>query len=83
MVTEKWGPNFPKFNSPQMKLELSDFSTELEPACGIPEVGFNVEGIAKHIQDFCNEQRRYHKLKTSNSKVNVLPLSKYFLLINA
>ena len=37
-------------------------------------VGFNAEGIAKHTQDFCNEQRRYHKLKTSNSKVNVLPL---------
>ena len=73
MVTEKWGPDFPKFNSPQMKLELSDFSTELEPACGIPEVGFNAEGIAKHIQDFCNGQRRYHKLKTSNSKEGKCP----------
>ena len=74
MATEKWGPNFPKFNSPQMKLELSGFSAELEAVCGIPEVGFNAEGIAKHIQDFCNEQRRYHKLKTSNSKVTVLLL---------
>ena len=83
MATEKWGPNFPKFNSPQMRLKLSDFSAELEPVCGIPEVGFNAEGVAKHIQSFCNEQRRYHKSKTSHSKVTVLPFGRYFSLINA
>lgn len=55
-----------------MKAELNEFSTKIAPVCSIPEVGFNEEGIAKHIQDFCNEQRRYLKLK--RSKVHVLPL---------
>ena len=77
-ATEKWGTKFPKFNTPQAKLELSEFSAQLEPVCGIPDVGFNAEGIAKHIQNFCNEQRRYQKLKTSNSKVNALPLWIFF-----
>ncbi|KAJ7394811.1 hypothetical protein OS493_000645 [Desmophyllum pertusum] len=67
MATEKWGPKFPKFNSPQMKAELNEFSAKITPVCGIPEVGFNEEGIAKHVQDFCNEQRRYDKLKNSKS----------------
>ena len=31
MATEKWGPKFPKFNSSQMKLELSEFSAQLQP----------------------------------------------------
>ena len=65
---EKWGPKFPNFNTPQTKLELSEFSLQLEPVCGIPDVGFTAKGTAKHIQ------RRSQKLKTSNSKVNVLPL---------
>ena len=55
-----------------MKAELNEFSAKIAPVCSIPEVGFNEEGIAKHIQDFCNEQRRYLKLK--RSKVHVLPL---------
>lgn len=78
---EKWGPKFPNFNTPQTKLELSEFSAQLEPVCGIPDVGFNAEGTAKHIQNFCNG-RRSQKLKTSNSKVNVLPLW-IFLLVYA
>ena len=45
---------------------------KIAPVCSIPDVGFNEEGIAKHIQDFCNEQRHYLKLK--RSKVHVLPL---------
>ncbi|XP_068700440.1 uncharacterized protein [Montipora foliosa] len=67
LATEKWGPEFPKFNSPQMKAELNEFSAKIAPLCSIPEVGFNEEGIAKHIQDFCNEQRRYLKLKRFKS----------------
>ena len=55
-----------------MKAELNEFSAKIAQVCSIPEVGFNEEGIAKHIQDFCNEQRRYLKLK--RSKVHVLPL---------
>ena len=73
---EKWGPKFPNFNTPQTKFELSEFSLQLEPVCGIPDVGFNAKGTAKHIQ------RRSQKLKTSNSKVNVLPLW-IFLLVYA
>ena len=73
---EKWGPKFPNFNTLRTKLELSEFSLRLEPVSGIPDVGFNAEGTAKHIQ------RRSKKLKTSNSKVNVLPLW-IFLLVYA
>ena len=53
-----------------MKAELNEFSAKIAPVCSVPVVGFNEEGIAKHIQDFCNEQRRY--LKLNNSKVHVL-----------
>ena len=73
---EKWGPKFPNFNTPQTKFELSEFSLQLEPVCGIPDVGFNTKGTAKHIQ------WRSQKLKTSKSKVNVLPLW-IFLLVYA
>ena len=84
MATERWGPKFPKFNSPQIKLELSEFSAQLKPVCGMPEVGFNAEGIEKHVQDFCTEQRRYHKLKTSISKEKLPALKNYYnLLTNA
>lgn len=66
------GAEFPKFNSQQMKAELNEFSAKIARVCSIPGVGFNEEGIAKHIQDFRYEQRRYLKLK--RSKVRVLPL---------
>ncbi|KXJ15843.1 putative nuclease HARBI1 [Exaiptasia diaphana] len=32
----------------------------------MPEIGFNVDGIQKHIQSFFNEQRRYKKSKACN-----------------
>ena len=65
LAMEKWGPEFPKFNSPEMKAELQEFAKKIAPTCGIQELGFNEDGIAKHVQDFCNEQRRYRKLKRS------------------
>ena len=77
-ATEKWGTKFPKFNTPQAKLELSEFSAQLEPVCGIPDVGFNAEGIAKHIQNFCNEQRRYQKLKNFKLKGKCATLMNFF-----
>lgn len=44
-----------------MKVQLKEFAEEIAPECGIPEISFGVEGIAKHIQSFFNEQRRYGK----------------------
>ena len=63
LATERWGPKFPRFNTPEMRAKLQNFTEEIAPACKVPEVGFNEEGILKHVQDYCNEQRRYRKFK--------------------
>ena len=65
----KWGDNLPKFSSPESKAELKAFAEEIAQECSIPEISFNEEGIAKHIQTFYSEQRRYRK----NKKPSVPP----------
>ena len=62
-MTNKWGSELPKFNSPESKAELKKFAEAITPECGISEINFNEEGIAKHIQTFFSEQRRYRKTK--------------------
>ena len=42
-------------------MQLNKFASQIEAECGIPEIGFTTEGIAQHIQDFFNKQRRYKK----------------------
>lgn len=61
LACQHWNNKYPKFNTPQQKAELAKFSEQIFKECALPEVGFNREGIAKHIQDFFNEQRRYKK----------------------
>ena len=64
LATEKSKNNlYPKFNTPQMKSELVNFAKQIAPECAMPEVGFNVDGIIKHVQCFFNEQRRYRNRK--------------------
>ena len=65
-----WNGDHPKFNTPEKKAELSKFALQIDPECGIPEIGFTSEGIAQHIQDFFNEQRRYKK-RNSGQQVQV------------
>ncbi|EDO40628.1 predicted protein [Nematostella vectensis] len=60
LAANKW-TEFPKFNSPEAKAELDAFAENIEKECGIKEINFGKEGIKKHIQSFCNEQRRYNK----------------------
>ena len=67
LATKKWGDNLPKFNSPESKAELEAFAKEITPECSIPEINFNEEGIARHIQTFYSEQRRYRKNKKPSS----------------
>ena len=45
---EKWGPKFPNFNTPQTKFELSEFSLQLEPVCGIPELLSTFNDVLKN-----------------------------------
>ncbi len=54
---------YPKFNTPQRKVELANFAEKIAADCSVPAVGFNRDGIIKHIQDFFNEQRRHKKRK--------------------
>lgn len=70
----------PRFNSTTMKAELVKFAAEVAPQCAMPEVGFNEEGIMKHVQAYYNEQRRYRRQK-SDSKVTFLVDKFYFLTI--
>ena len=61
LASEHWKGDYPKFNTPEKKVQLHKFASQIEAECGIPEIGFTTEGIAQHIQDFFNEQRRYKK----------------------
>lgn len=69
LATQRWGDSLPKFNSPDTKQQLTEFATRITPECGIPELNFNADGIARHIQNFFSEQRRYRKIKTTSCKV--------------
>ncbi|CAB3987946.1 Hypothetical predicted protein [Paramuricea clavata] len=57
LATAHWKNSFPKFNTPQKRIELVEFASSIAEECSVPAAGFNKEGIAKHIQDYFNEQR--------------------------
>ena len=84
LASAHWNNTYPKFNTPKKRVELTKFAEEIEKECAVPVLGFNKDGIAKHIQDFFNEQRRYKRRKlVCNSifvLVNVLN-SSYFLFL--
>lgn len=63
LACEHWNNQYPKFNTPERKAALAKFAEQIAPECAVPAAGFNKDGIAKHIQDFYNEQRRYQKRK--------------------
>lgn len=67
LATQRWGKSLPKFNSPETKQQLAEFATEITPECGIPEINFGEDGIARHIQTFFSEQRRYQKNKKTQT----------------
>ena len=71
LASTRWKGVVPKFNNPKAEAELASFTSEITPQCGMPEVGFNEEGIIKHVQSYFNEQRRYRRNK-SDSKVTFL-----------
>ena len=71
LASTQWKGVVPKCNNPKAKAELASFASEITPQCGMPEVGFNEEGIVKHVQAYFNEQRRYRRNK-SDSKVTFL-----------
>ena len=71
LATQRWGKSLPKFNSPETKQQLAEFATEITPECGIPEINFGEDGIARHIQTFFSEQRRYQKNKKTQTPCKV------------
>ena len=42
------GGSLSKFNSLETKIELTEFATGITSECGIPEIKFNADGIARH-----------------------------------
>ena len=71
LAAEHWKYNpAPKFNTPQMKSALANFAEQIAPQCAMPEIGFTVDGIVKHVQCFFNEQRRYRNRKQVDLKVH-------------
>ena len=53
----------PKFNNPERKTDLSELANKISEECAVPSMGFNVDDVMKHIQDFFNKKRRYKKRK--------------------
>lgn len=74
LAADFWKGKSPKFNTPQMKADLANFAKDIAPQCAMPEIGFNVDGIMTHVQNFFNEQRRY-----KNRKPSFKVFSYYFL----
>lgn len=74
-AVENWKGQYPKFNTPERKMELKKFAENNVKEFGMPEVGFSEEGIMKHVQSFFNEQRRYRK--RPHSKVVTLSNNLY------
>ena len=71
LATKRWGNNLPRFNTPETKQQLAEFAKEITPECGIPEINFGEDGIAKHIQTFYTEQRRYQKNRRTQTPCEV------------
>ena len=63
LAAAHWNHTYPKFNTPERKAELAKLAASINKECAVPAAGFNTDGIARHIQDFFNEQRRYKKRK--------------------
>ena len=72
LASAHWNNTYPKFNTPKKKVELARFAEDIEKECAVPALGFNKDGIAKHIQDFFNEQRRYKRRKLVCNRMFVL-----------
>ena len=49
LATAHWNNTYPKFNTPKKKVELARFAEDIEKECAVPALGFNKDGIAKHI----------------------------------
>ena len=80
LACEHWGNQYPKFNTPERKAALAKFAEQIAPECAVPAAGFNKDGIAKHIQDFFSEQRRYKKRKLVGYFFPVTKLANRFCL---
>jgi len=74
LAAEHWKGTLPKFNTPERKAELLSFAKQIASECAMPDIAFTEEGIAKHIQTFFNEQRRY-KIKKSRVMPSVMSMS--------
>ena len=82
LASEHWKDNpAPKFNTPQMKSALAKFAEQIAPQCAMPEIGFTVDGIVKHVQCFFNEQQRYRNRKPVDLKVHIQYTVLHFLLL--
>lgn len=68
----------PKFNNPEAKAELASFASEITTQCGIPEVGFNEDGIIKHVQANFNEERRYRRNKSDSKVTFVVNIFRFY-----
>ena len=68
-----WGDDLPKFNTPEARMKLEKLAKELEKDCGVAELNFGAEGIAIHIKNLCNEQRRYQNGKKRQHSVSIEP----------
>lgn len=83
LASAHWNNTYPKFNTPKTKVELTKFAEDIEKECAVPALGFNKNGITKHMQDFFKEQRRYKRRKLVCNSMFVLlillPLISFFL----
>lgn len=78
LASTRWKGVVPKFNNPEAKTELASFASEITTQCGMPEVGFNEDGIIKHVQANFNEQRRYRRNKSDSKVTFVVNIFRFY-----
>ena len=62
----------PKFNSPETKKQLTEFASGITPDCGIPEINFNADGIARHIENFLVNSDDIERIKQHPARFVIL-----------
>ncbi|KAJ7363208.1 hypothetical protein OS493_011489 [Desmophyllum pertusum] len=76
LATSRWGNSCPKFNSPDTKTELKEFSAEIAPECAIPEINFNEEALQIILRRFSVSRNNTKRTKAHLAR---MPLYTFYV----
>lgn len=83
LASEHWKGDYPKFNTPEKKVELNNFASQIEAECGIPEIGFTWRELPNTSKIFFNEQQQYKKTEQGTAGTCMVCFQSLFTTIEA